>query len=664
MVKSMILKAAGVLLLLALSSAAEAASHGCEGLSPEACRQAVVQEEIASQGNIRDESRFYAEACHEGEALACALEADKFVRLPRPRVEAEEIFVTPLAGQKLSHQCETGDGWACVGYGLLLQAGVGVKKDDDEAIGAFDRSCKLGNQRGCLEYTLGMLRALGTVTPPPSLFALMKEACAQGNGESCNLVGAEHFRGRVAGLKVSYSTAMNYFQRSCSLGHAEGCSNIGVLLEHGFGVKKSLAQATAYYERACNNGSGAGCLNLSYLYLYGRGHRVSPEKAELYGEKGCKMGFAVSCTVLGYAYERGDVIPPSREQAMLFFERGCVLKDAHACIAAAEYHAAAQAPEGALDSAIPHEAEYYYRLAFDAFPSIEALCRSNEGESCSTLGLLYQRGAAGLPKRSDRAFALLERGCRLGWGAGCEWKAAALLVLDGNRLKQPIDPQVPGLVERACELGRPIGCHLSAALYHDGVGVEKSAERAAQFLSKGCDLGLPDSCYGRGRVYFESGIKREEAANKALKYFTRACDLGNANACAEAGLGFELKTPQHSLAKALEYNRRGCEGQVALACLRAGVAFQDGKGTEKSIPDAADYLARACELDNADACITTGSLFFLGEGIEQSNTLALKFYERGCTLKDHESCNLRDDLLASSKPEAARKLDRVPAEAH
>jgi TPR repeat protein len=95
-----------------------------------------------------------------------------------------------------------------------------------------------------------------------------------------------------------YERAMLAFERACSLGFAEGCSNQGALYEHGRGVSANLGDARRLYNLACRRGSALGCSNLGVLYAKGRGVNEDEAVAARLFAQACTAGSEVACTNL------------------------------------------------------------------------------------------------------------------------------------------------------------------------------------------------------------------------------------------------------------------------------------------------------------------------------------------------------------------------------
>src|SRR5574344_645866 len=82
-----------------------------------------------------------------------------------------------------------------------------------------------------------------------------------------------------------YTEAFPYCEKACNLNEGNGCHNLGVLYNNGYGVKQDYQQAKTYYEKACNLNEGKGCYKLGILYKKGQGVKQDYQQVKTYYEK-------------------------------------------------------------------------------------------------------------------------------------------------------------------------------------------------------------------------------------------------------------------------------------------------------------------------------------------------------------------------------------------
>jgi hypothetical protein len=118
----------------------------------------------------------------------------------------------------------------------------------------------------------------------------------------CVNVGYDYQQG--LGVAQDYSTAAVFYGKACddkSREGAEGCADLGWLLEMGFGVTKDEVKSLGLYKLACGLGAKLGCNNLGVMYRDGRGGIAKDyaASAKLF-KQACDMGDIAGCANLGY----------------------------------------------------------------------------------------------------------------------------------------------------------------------------------------------------------------------------------------------------------------------------------------------------------------------------------------------------------------------------
>lgn len=87
------------------------------------------------------------------------------------------------------------------------------------------------------------------------------------------------------------------------------------------------------------------------------------------------------------------------------------------------------------------------------------------------------------------------------------------------------------LFKKGCEHGLPDSCYNVAFSYQQGDGTQMNYDKAIEFYTKACDLGFSYACGNLGVLYVGGSQNVKQDLRKALDYFVRACDLGNEKIC-------------------------------------------------------------------------------------------------------------------------------------
>ncbi|MDC0721268.1 tetratricopeptide repeat protein [Nannocystis bainbridge] len=205
--------------------------------------------------------------------------------------------------------------------------------------------------------------------------------------------------------------ALRLLDRSCSLGHAVGCSNLAGVLRGGVGgAVKDPPRAVGLYDRAC------------------------------------RLGFAEACATVGTMLAEGTAVPADPPRALAMFELACAKQDAFACFTAGLFF---ETGRGAT------------RDPGRAAAAFEQACGLGHATGCFNAGILIFDEAGGRPGDNARAVELFARGCAGGQPAGCLRQGLAALRGVGTAVDVG---QATALFARACEGGDGDGCELAAQL--------------------------------------------------------------------------------------------------------------------------------------------------------------------------------------------------------
>jgi TPR repeat protein len=95
----------------------------------------------------------------------------------------------------------------------------------------------------------------------------------------------------------TYPKAEEYYPKICVSRDrdTESCSGLGHL-----GAIKEYAKPIEYHQKTCDSGYAQGCFSLGRLYFEGQGVKQDPVQAKKYSDKACDLGMATACN---YTYE-------------------------------------------------------------------------------------------------------------------------------------------------------------------------------------------------------------------------------------------------------------------------------------------------------------------------------------------------------------------------
>lgn len=204
---------------------------------------------------------------------------------------------------------------------------------------------------GCTTKTLNLHSGEGET------LAQLKQACDKNDGKRCVALGIR-YQGdftfnhpQLYDTKIDYQKAKKYFEKACRLNVAEGCYNLGRLLdihlkrellsrEHGHEeYKKNDELAQMYIDKGCKMGAAGKCDKI-YGRYYPGGKSKGMSIAIPYDEnpnnivtfkKACEKNDSGACVKVGRIYFRGLDIKKDLNEAEKYFKKACDLNNGFGC---------------------------------------------------------------------------------------------------------------------------------------------------------------------------------------------------------------------------------------------------------------------------------------------------------------------------------------------
>jgi len=239
---------------------------------------------------------------------------------------------------------EDGDSFAQTSIGYMLSQGLGVMKNEREAIKWYEKAAVKGDSDA--QYNLGSMyeRGRGTKQDYQKAFEWYLRSAEQGNAFAQANLGSLYYNGN--GVDVDYKKAAYWYEKSAEQGYSLAQNFLGFMYYNGLGVKKDLdkgykwilkaaeqglevAQENAYaivYDAAKNDNIGA-MHNLAYMCLNGWSGRKDPNSCIEILEIAAERGFAPSVSALAKIYKEGLYgISADQRKALYWGEKAKKLK--------------------------------------------------------------------------------------------------------------------------------------------------------------------------------------------------------------------------------------------------------------------------------------------------------------------------------------------------
>lgn len=347
------------------------------------------------------------------------------------------------AAPLLQFACKGNFGAACTVLGWLYRSGLGVARDDRQAVALFRQACDAGHMRGCNDLGYMHENGFGVGKDEDEAVELFRKACDGNEPLGCENLGNMYEAGR--GIGMDLRQAASFYSKACDGGLSAGCTSDALAFASGKGVGKDLGQAVTLLRRACNGADAQGCSDLGQLYQIGMGVPKDEAQAALFIQKACDNGDAASCSSLGQMYQGSEGLAKDDARAFAAFKKSC-------------------------------DAGYF--------------------AGCTNLGVAYGRGT-GVARDDSAAAGLYRKGCDGGDPDGCNY--LAVLYFSGSGVaKDPV--QSAAFARKACDGGVPRGCLNLGMLYENGMGVAKDIDQAEELYHKACEGGFDEGCKNLKRL--------------------------------------------------------------------------------------------------------------------------------------------------------------------
>ena len=181
---------------------------------------------------------------------------------------------------------------ACLALAAVLAKNTSVTRDVERARELYKSECDVGTLVAC--NALGAL--YGAARDYVKAVVLYDRACKGGLARGCLNLGSVHYD--VGGALRNDELATHEFLGACEGGEPLGCYNLAAAYAEGRGVKKDFAKSLMFARRACDGGAPEGCARVMAASVKGEG-TTQDIKGGLAGlDDACTRGQGASCSQL------------------------------------------------------------------------------------------------------------------------------------------------------------------------------------------------------------------------------------------------------------------------------------------------------------------------------------------------------------------------------
>ena len=404
---------------------------------------------------------------------------------------------------ELVKKAEAGDAQAQFLVGKYLLRGIGVSKNEQEAIKWYMLSAKQGHVRSM--NTLGAFYLDNKVDSPET------------DAEIAKAVPEMSFSIAKKDKKQPHNLeqAVYWFFLSADGGNPRAKYNIGLLYASGRGLEQSDIDAVKWWKDAASEGVVSAQISLSNAYHHGRGCEKSDSKAfELMCMAANKapqdepeeIDVATAQTYLGLYFYQGIGVKKNLSESFKWFA-----KSAKNGSALGQYYLGNAYYNGdGTEKNISNAVVWYEKSA----------AQGND-DSTFELGCLSAKGI-GLEKSYEKAFSYYKKAADNGNPKA--QNNLANLYLNGLGV-QSNESEAYRLWFRSSLQTNTFAFANLGLCYEKGTGVKVNISEAFRWYEKGALAGEPSAEYYLGRCY-ESGNGVEKNVDTAKRWYLKAADHG------------------------------------------------------------------------------------------------------------------------------------------
>jgi TPR repeat protein len=216
--------------------------------------------------------------------------------------------------------------WEALGW--FFQGGIGVAKDEKEAVKWYTKAAEQGEATG--QRLLGWCYANGTGVAKDEKEAVKwyAKAAEQGEATGQRLLGWCYANG--TGVAKDEKEAVKWYAKAAEQGEATGQRLLGWCYANGTGVAKDEKEAVKWYTKAAEQGEATGQRLLGWCYANGTGVAKDEKEAVKWYGKAAEKRDAWSQNKLAFCYANGIGVEKDYKKALGWYRKGAEQGDGSA----------------------------------------------------------------------------------------------------------------------------------------------------------------------------------------------------------------------------------------------------------------------------------------------------------------------------------------------
>jgi TPR repeat protein len=191
---------------------------------------------------------------------------------PGRDVEAELWRIAQSGGdflQTLRRLGEGGNAHVMFRLGRLYANGIGVARDDIEAVRWYRMGASAGNLNATGALAMALIEGRGATKDEQEGLRLLRAAADGDNHEAQHLLGVILGQGKL--VSKDTAEAIRWLTKAAEAGHVPSMLDLAALHNIAEGGAADPVKAAFWYKRAADLGNSAGMVNLGFMHQQGKG---------------------------------------------------------------------------------------------------------------------------------------------------------------------------------------------------------------------------------------------------------------------------------------------------------------------------------------------------------------------------------------------------------
>ena len=171
--------------------------------------------------------------------------------------------------QTLRRLGEGGNAYVMFRLGRLYANGIGVARDDIEAVRWYRMGASAGNLNATTALAMALIEGRGATKDEREGLRLLRAAAEKDNHEALHWLGVILGQGKL--LSKDTTEAIRLLTRAAEAGHVPSMLDLASLYNSAEGGAADPVKAAFWYKRAADLGNSAGMVNLGFMHQQGKG---------------------------------------------------------------------------------------------------------------------------------------------------------------------------------------------------------------------------------------------------------------------------------------------------------------------------------------------------------------------------------------------------------